>query len=55
MTPYYEEDGITIYHGDCLEVLPHIANVDITVSSPPIQPDLGNGPIWNAKRQPEKT
>src|SRR5579872_2530952 len=24
MTPYYEEDGITIYHGDCREVLPHI-------------------------------
>lgn len=22
MTPYYDEDGITIYHGDCREVLP---------------------------------
>jgi len=22
MTPYYERSGITIYHGDCLDVLP---------------------------------
>lgn len=22
MTPYYDEDGITIYHGDCREILP---------------------------------
>lgn len=22
MTPYYEQDGITIYHGDCRDVLP---------------------------------
>ncbi len=21
MTPYYEQDGITIYHGDCREVM----------------------------------
>jgi len=24
MTPYYEQDGITIYHGDCREVVPAI-------------------------------
>lgn len=24
MKPYYEEDGITIYHGDCREVLPQL-------------------------------
>jgi hypothetical protein len=23
--PYYEEDGITIYHGDCREMLPTLA------------------------------
>lgn len=33
--PYYEQDGITIYHGDCREVLPHLGRVDITLSSPP--------------------
>lgn len=28
MKPYYEEDGITIYHGDCREVLPQIDGED---------------------------
>lgn len=30
MKPYYEEDGITIYHGDCREVLPLTADVVVT-------------------------
>lgn len=34
MTPYYDEDGITIYHGDCREVLP-ILRYDGLVTSPP--------------------
>ena len=24
MKPYFEEEGITIYHGDCREVLPQL-------------------------------
>ena len=35
MKPYYEHGGITIYHGDCREILPELSAVDITVSSPP--------------------
>ena len=35
MTPYYEEAGITIYHGDCREVLPSITAADLVVTSPP--------------------
>jgi site-specific DNA-methyltransferase (adenine-specific) len=34
MRPYYEQHGITIYHGDCREVMPSIG-VDCTVTSPP--------------------
>jgi DNA modification methylase len=34
MKPYYEQDGITIYHGDCREVLPSL-NADVLVSDPP--------------------
>jgi len=30
MKPYYDEDGITIYHGDCREVLPIEADAVIT-------------------------
>ena len=35
MKPYYEHDGITIYHGDCREILPTLPNVDAVVTDPP--------------------
>jgi hypothetical protein len=35
MTPYYEEKGLTIYHGDCREVLPFIASADAVICDPP--------------------
>ena len=34
MTPYYEHGGITIYHGDCREVLP-LVSADVLLSDPP--------------------
>lgn len=34
MKPYYEHAGITIYHGDCREILPHI-QADVMVTDPP--------------------
>jgi len=35
--PYYEHGGITIYHGDCRDVLPGIApgSVDLVLTDPP--------------------
>ncbi len=35
MKPYYEQDGITIYHGDCRDVLPLLGTVDVVVMDPP--------------------
>lgn len=34
MKPYYSEDGITIYHGDCREILPSV-QADAVVTDPP--------------------
>lgn len=34
MKPYYERDGITIYYGDCREILPHV-DADVLVTDPP--------------------
>jgi modification methylase len=48
MTPYYEQDGVIIYHGDCLEILPGLPRVDLFFTSPPYNlggepwPHLGN-------------
>jgi len=33
--PYYEQDGITIYHGDCREILPLLDPVDLVLTDPP--------------------
>lgn len=35
MKPYYEQDGITIYHGDCRDVLPTLEAVDAVITDPP--------------------
>lgn len=35
MKPYYEEDGIMIYHGDCREILPTLPKVDLVLTDPP--------------------
>jgi DNA modification methylase len=33
--PYYEKDGITIYNGDCAEVLPELGRFDLLLTDPP--------------------
>ena len=35
MKPYYSHGGITIYHGDCMDVLPAISGVDCVIADPP--------------------
>ena len=35
MNPYYEHGGITIYHGNCREILPTLEPVDLVLTDPP--------------------
>jgi hypothetical protein len=35
MTLYYQDDYVTLYHGDCLEVLPSLSGVTALVTDPP--------------------
>jgi DNA modification methylase len=35
LQPYYDQDGITIYHGDCAKVLPWLSSVDLLLTDPP--------------------
>ncbi len=35
MRPYYEADGVTIYHGDCREILPQVSAADLVLTDPP--------------------
>jgi site-specific DNA-methyltransferase (adenine-specific) len=42
MKPYYEHAGITIYHGDCREILPQLPPCDSVLTDPP----YGIASIW---------
>ena len=33
--PYYQDEAVTIYHGDCREILPTLGAVDVVLTSPP--------------------
>jgi site-specific DNA-methyltransferase (adenine-specific) len=35
MTPYYQDNAVTIYHGDCREILPSLEPVDLVLTDPP--------------------
>jgi len=35
MKPYYQDKYTTIYHGDCLEILPETEKVDLVLTDPP--------------------
>lgn len=44
MNPYYEDDSVTLYHGDCREVLPQLdLAVDLLATDPPYGLDIGYG------------
>ena len=35
MNPYYETELGKLYHGDCLEIMPHLEPVDLVLTDPP--------------------
>lgn len=49
MTPYYDHNGITIYHGDCREILPTLPKVDLVLTDPPygLKEKLHDGGGWS--------
>ena len=53
MTPYYQDEAVTIYHGDCREVLPLLPaeSIDIVWTDPPYGHNNNNGDLihrWEA-------
>ena len=33
--PYYETNGVTLFHGDCREILPQLSGFDVVIADPP--------------------
>lgn len=54
--PYYQDAAVTLYHGDCREILPTLAGVSLVVADPPYgqnertargKAGRGHGPKWD--------
>lgn len=50
MTPYYQDDAVTIYHGDAREVVPGLGRVALVATDPPY--GIGWKPRVNHQDQP---
>jgi site-specific DNA-methyltransferase (adenine-specific) len=51
--PYYDEGGITIYMGDCREILPLLPAVDLVLTDPPYNVGIEYGSGTNDNRTRE--
>lgn len=51
MKPYFEDDAVTIYHGDCREVLPQLAALaNLVLTDPPYGVGRRYGAAYDDKR-----
>lgn len=44
--PYYDFEGITLYHGECHEVLPYLQPVDAVITDPPYNETSLAWDVW---------
>jgi site-specific DNA-methyltransferase (adenine-specific) len=49
--PYFEEDGITIFLGDCREILPHLPKVDLVLTDPPYGHNNNDGDLAHRREE----
>ena len=43
--PYYEDEHVTLYHGDCADILPHLPQVDLVLTDPPYGIGIASNPV----------
>ena len=52
LAPYYQDDLVTLYHGDCLEHLDCLDQADVMVTDPPYGMAYESGRVPNRTRRP---
>ena len=56
--PYYQDDAVTIYHGDCREIVPSLGKFDLLLTDPPYgiaYDSRGGGGSVNSKSLARRT
>jgi DNA modification methylase len=51
MKPYYQDSAVTIYHGDCRDILPYLDKVDMIFTDPPYGHNNNNNGDLIARRE----
>ena len=47
MKPYYQDSAVTIYHGDCRDIVPQLGRFDLLLTDPPYGlAEKSNGGSW---------
>ena len=46
LEPYYSDDAVTIYHGDCREIMPRLGRFDLLLTDPP----YGIASLWGTEQ-----
>jgi len=45
VTPYFQDDYVTIYHGDCREIVPTLGRFDLLLTDPPYGAGYAANPV----------
>ena len=45
MQPYYQDDAVTIYHGDCRDIVPTLGKFDLLLTVPPYGIGIAANPV----------
>ena len=45
MKPYYQDQSVTIYYGDCRQIVPQLGNFDLLLTDPPYGLGIAANPV----------
>ncbi len=55
MKPYYQDEAVTLYCGDCREIVPTLGRFDLLLTDPPYGSRYAEDPVWGKGNQSKNT